>query len=90
MNGKKFVITGSLSRPRKEIGDEIKKFGGNLLTSISKHTDYLLSNEKDSNSSKTKKAKDLGVKLINEEDLAMLINKKWVVKKFVAIFLRAF
>lgn len=72
--GKTFVITGSLYRfsNRNELVDKIESMGGKVSGSISKKIDYLINNDINSNSSKNKKAKELGVPIITEEEL---INK---------------
>jgi DNA ligase (NAD+) len=69
--GKTFCITGSLSRPRKEIALSIKSEGGKVLSSVSGNLDYLLAGE--SSGSKLDKAKRLGVKVISEMELSSLI-----------------
>ena len=69
--GKTFCITGTLSRPRKEIALSIKSEGGKVQSSISGNLDYLLAGE--SAGSKLEKAKRLGVKIISETELSSLI-----------------
>jgi len=69
--GKSFVITGTLSRPRPEIEDEIKSLGGDIHSSVSKKTDYLIAGTEPG--SKFEKAKHLGVKTINENEYKKLI-----------------
>ena len=69
--GKTFCITGTLSRPRKEIALSIKSEGGKVQTSISGNLDYLLAGE--SAGSKLDKANRLGVQIISEEQLSSLI-----------------
>jgi len=69
--GKTFCITGTLSRPRKEIVLSIKSEGGKVQTSISGNLDYLLAGE--SAGSKLDKANRLGVQIISEEQLSSLI-----------------
>jgi DNA ligase (NAD+) len=71
--GMKFCITGELSQPRSLIEKKIKMSGGLLVSSVSKNTNYLLTNEKESTSSKFLKAKELGIKIISEEELLSLI-----------------
>ena len=66
--GKIFVITGSLSKSRKDIAAYIEENGGKVSGSVSKNTSYLLCN-KPSNSSKYKKAEKLSIKIITEKDL---------------------
>lgn len=69
---KKFVFTGSLkSYSRTESSDIIKSKGGNILSSITKTTDYVIVGEKPG--SKLEKAKNLGLKILNEEEFIMLI-----------------
>ncbi len=69
LDGMIFVITGALSRPRKEVEDSIKRAGGRLGSSVSKTTSVLVTNETDSTSSKMVKAKSLGVEIWSEETL---------------------
>ncbi len=64
--GKKFVLTGTLELyTRKEAEDLINKFGGKTTSSVSKKTDYVLAG-KDAGS-KLEKAKNLGVKILDEQ-----------------------
>jgi len=64
--GKSFVITGTLSRPRPEIEDEIKSLGGDIHSSVSNKTDYVIAGTEPG--SKYEKAKQLGVKVLYESD----------------------
>ena len=64
---KTFVITGTLSESRDIIKEKIETFGGKVSDSVSKKTDYLVLGENPG--SKYQKAVDLGVKIINEEEL---------------------
>ncbi len=68
--GKTFVITGSLNTYayRDELKAEIESRGGKVAGSVSKNTSYLINNDITSNSGKNKKAKELGVPIISEED----------------------
>lgn len=66
INGKTFVITGTLSRPRDEIKEEIEGLGGNVTGSVTKKTDYVIAGEKAG--SKLTKANELGIKLLTEEE----------------------
>ncbi len=70
--GKTFCITGSLSKPRKEISLAIKNVGGKVVSSVSSKLDYLVTG--DSAGSKLKKANQLGVETINEIELFNLIS----------------
>ena len=65
---KTFVITGAFSKPRKEYEELIINAGGKLAGSVSKKTDYLLTNDKESGSSKNLKAKELGIPILSEEE----------------------
>lgn len=70
--GKTLVATGTLENyTRDGIRDRIKELGGKAATSISKNTDYLLAGEKAG--SKLKKAQELGVAILTEEDFQKLI-----------------
>ena len=66
INGKTFVITGTLSRPRDEIKEEIEGLGGNVTGSVTKKTDYVIAGEKAG--SKLTKANELGIRLLTEEE----------------------
>lgn len=66
INGKTFVITGTLSRPRDEIKEEIESLGGNVTGSVTKKTDYVIAGEKAG--SKLTKANELGIKVLTEEE----------------------
>ena len=72
LNGKSFVITGTLnSLTRDEAKELIENAGGKVSSSISKKTDFLISGEKAG--SKLKKAQELGVQIINESELKLLL-----------------
>jgi len=68
--GKTFVITGTLSEPREDIKERIIGLGGKVSGSVSKKTDYLVAG--DNAGSKLDDAQRLGVKVINEQQLAKL------------------
>lgn len=70
-----FCITGELSKPRPKVADWIKSLGGEVKSGVSKNLDYLVTNDSNSNSSKTKKAKKYEVKIISEKELAELAEK---------------
>jgi len=70
--GKTFVLTGALSKPRKEIEDLIESLGGKTSSSVSKKTDFVLAGE--DAGSKLDKAKALGVKVITENEFFSLMN----------------
>lgn len=69
MAGLNFVVTGSVERfaNRNEVKDYIEKRGGKVTGSVTSKTNYLINNDLLSNSSKNKKAKELGIEIINEE-----------------------
>jgi DNA ligase (NAD+) len=74
LNGKTFVLTGTLSSlTRQEATNLIEKSGGIVTTSVSKNTDYILFGE--SAGSKLEKGKKLGVELLNEKDFEILTSK---------------
>ena len=74
ISGKTFCVTGSvyIFKNRNEVGEYIEKHGGKLATSVTKKTDYLMTNDTTSGSNKNKKAAELGVPIITEEDLLKL------------------
>lgn len=66
--GKTIAVTGALRNySRTTIQEELERLGAKMGSSVSKKTDYLLTNE-ESGSSKYKKAVELGIKIINEEE----------------------
>ncbi len=74
LKGMKFVVTGELSRwSRREIEEFIESLGGKVSSSVSKNTDYLIVGKKPG--SKLKKAKELGVKTITEDEFIDLVKK---------------
>jgi len=72
--GKTFVLTGTLSFfNREEAGEKIIIFGGNVTSSVSKKTDYVLAGE--NAGSKLEKAIKLGIKIIDEKEFQKQISK---------------
>ncbi|EQC43477.1 NAD-dependent DNA ligase LigA [Bacteriovorax sp. Seq25_V] len=65
----KVCITGALSQKRSVVEEKIKKLGGSCVGSVSKNTSILLTNETEPSSSKYKKAIELGIRIISEEEL---------------------
>ena len=74
LKGKVFVVTGSLNHfaNRNELKEEIEKRGGKVTGSVTGKTDYLINNDTVSSSSKNKKARELGIPVISEEDFLNL------------------
>ena len=72
--GKTFVLTGTLSKPRKEVEELIEFYGGKTSSSVSKKTDFVLAGEEAG--SKLDKAKNLGVKIINEQEFFKMVDIK--------------
>ena len=72
--GKTFVITGSVEHfsNRSEAKAYIEARGGKVTGSVTKKTDYLINNDKTSSSSKNKKAQELGIPILSEEDFLEL------------------
>lgn len=70
LSGMSFVITGSLSHfeNRSAMKEEIEKRGGKVTGSVTGKTVCLINNDTASQSSKNKKAKELGVRILSEED----------------------
>jgi DNA ligase (NAD+) len=70
LEGKKFVITGSVTHfaNRGEIKELIESLGGKVTGSVTAKTDYLINNDVHSTSSKNKKANELNIPIISEED----------------------
>lgn len=76
LNGKVFCITGSLAHfaNRDEAKEKIESAGGKVSGSVSAKTSYLVNNDVTSTSGKNKKAKELGVPIISEEDLIKMLS----------------
>ena len=76
--GKTFVITGSVERfaNRKELQEKIESLGGKAAGSVSAKTSYLINNDVTSNSSKNKKARELGIPILSEADFLKMIGEE--------------
>lgn len=74
--GKTFVITGSLNHfaNRDEAKEKIEAVGGKVSGSVSTKTSYLVNNDTESTSGKNKKAKELNIPIISEEELIKMLN----------------
>ena len=70
LDGLTFVITGKLNhfKNRDAIKNKIESLGGKVTGSVSKNTNYLINNDKNSTSSKNTSAKSLGIPILSEED----------------------
>ena len=77
LDGLTFVITGALSRPRKEIAAMIEQHGGKVTGSVSGKTDYLVAGEPPSGS-KYRKAQQLGTPVIDETRLMEMMDSQAV------------
>ncbi len=66
-----FVITGSVNNfnNRDELIEFIENYGGKVIKAISNNVNYLINNDINSTSTKNKKAKELGIEIISEDDL---------------------
>ena len=75
LSGMVFVITGNLTHysNRNELVEAIERLGGKVSGSVSVKTTYLINNSLESNSGKNKKAKELGVSIISEEEFMSMI-----------------
>lgn len=71
-----FVITGSVEhfKNRREIQELIESRGGKVTGSVTAKTNYLINNDASSNSSKNKKARELGIPVITEEQFIEMMN----------------
>ncbi len=76
LKGLKFCITGTLSKSRDYIAEDIKKHSGIIQNLVNKETSYLVTNDTQSSSSKFVKAQKLGVPILSEEKLFQLITSK--------------
>lgn len=77
LEGKTFVITGSLEHyaNRNEMKAVIEEQGGKVTGSVSAKTDYLINNDASSGSSKNRKARELGIPVITEEEFLSMVQK---------------
>ena len=75
LSGFTFVITGSVTHfsNRSEMKEKIESLGGKVTGSVTKKTNYLINNDTSSGSSKNKKAAELGIPVISEEQFLSMI-----------------
>lgn len=73
-----FCITGKVHiwKNRDELSTFIENLGGKTTGSVSKNTNYLINNDVNSTSAKNNKAKELGIKIISEEDFKNIFDIK--------------
>jgi DNA ligase (NAD+) len=70
--GQTFVITGTLSRPRRELKERLEGLGATVAGSVSRKTSYLVAGDKAG--SKLNTARELGVEVIDEDELERLLD----------------
>lgn len=77
LNGQTLCITGKLNHfaNRDELVKKIESCGGKYVSSVSSKTNFLINNDKESQSSKNKKAQQVGCKVISEEDFLKMIGE---------------
>ncbi len=78
LEGKTFVITGkTLHFPnRNALKEEIEKHGGKVTGSVTSQTSYLINNDVTSSSTKNKKARELGIPILSEEDFLGMLGEQ--------------
>ena len=76
LSGVNFVITGSVGHfaNRGEVKEEIERRGGKVTGSVTSKTNYLINNDVNSTSSKNRKARELGIPIISEEEFLKMLN----------------
>ena len=76
LEGMQFVITGTLEHfaNRDELKDLIEQKGGKVTGSVTSKTNYLINNDVTSSSSKNKKARELGIPILSEDELIRILN----------------
>lgn len=77
LSGKTFVVTGSVNhfKNRAELQAKIEEMGGKATGSVTGKTCYLINNDVESTSGKNKKAKELGVPIISEDEFLEMIGE---------------
>jgi DNA ligase (NAD+) len=74
LEGLSFVLTGELSRPRDEVARELESLGAKISSSVSKKTSYVVAGP--GAGSKLEKARELGITILNEEELSQLLQAR--------------
>ncbi|MEJ2582836.1 MAG: helix-hairpin-helix domain-containing protein, partial [Acidobacteriota bacterium] len=72
LEGQTFVLTGSLSRPRRELKEELERLGAKVAGSVSGKTSFVVAG--DNAGSKLTRAHELGVAVIDESELEKMLN----------------
>lgn len=75
INGLSFCFTGAMDNDRDTMEKAVKKNGG-IVAGVSKHLDYLVTNDQNSGSTKNEKATKLGIKKISEKEFLKMIDNK--------------
>ena len=80
-----FVVTGSVNhfKNRNTVRDMIESLGGKVASAVSSNTNYLINNDVNSSSSKNKKAKELGIPIITEEELIEMAGGSESIEAFI-------
>ena len=78
LGGLSFCFTGAMEYNRDDLERTVKAFGGLVKGSVSAKLDYLVQADENSTSTKSKKAKQLGVKIITPEKFFALLKEKGV------------
>jgi DNA ligase (NAD+) len=73
LEGQTIVLTGTLSRPRRELKEQLEQLGATVAGSVSRKTTYLVAGE--NAGSKLAKARELGVEVIDEASLEGLLER---------------
>lgn len=69
--GLRFVLTGTLSQPRREVREQLEQLGAGVPASVSRQTSYVVAGEEAG--SKLDRARELGVTILTEKQLSELL-----------------
>ena len=77
LSGVKFVVAGSVGHfaNRGGVKEEIERRGGKVTGSVTSKSSYLIKNDVNSTSSKNRKARELGIPIISEEEFLKMLNE---------------
>ncbi|MDR0676986.1 MAG: BRCT domain-containing protein [Elusimicrobiota bacterium] len=81
LNGLNFVVTGKLSIKRDDFEKMIIDFGGKLQSSVNKKTNFLITDDPNTNTTKNEKANELGIEKISEDEFYNKFNIGTVIGK---------